>query len=262
MTSPSAPASRSLWHDRRFRTFWIGETLSQFGDRISELALPLIAVVLLDASATEIGLLTAAVWAPNLLVALRRQLGRPAGAEAAAPDRSGPRPGDRARQRARRVRSRRPHARAPVRRRAPRRDRPGLLLDVVPAVLRQPGRSQPVPRGQLQAERLPLGLVRRRSGGRRRARSGAHCARRGPRRRVDVRRVGGADRPCPRRGAAGRVARRTRSSAGRSTACASSSGIRTCGRASAARRRSTSSRSSPRRCSSSSRAARWASRRA
>ena len=67
MTSPSAPAGRSLWHDRRFRTFWIGETLSQFGDRISELALPLIAVVLLDASATEIGLLTAAVWAPNLL---------------------------------------------------------------------------------------------------------------------------------------------------------------------------------------------------
>ncbi len=67
VTSPSAPAGRSLWHDRRFRTFWIGETLSQFGDRISELALPLIAVVLLDASATEIGLLTAAVWAPNLL---------------------------------------------------------------------------------------------------------------------------------------------------------------------------------------------------
>ena len=67
MTSPSAPDNRSLWHDRRFRTFWIGETLSQFGDRISELALPLIAVVLLEASATEIGLLTAAVWAPNLL---------------------------------------------------------------------------------------------------------------------------------------------------------------------------------------------------
>jgi MFS family permease len=60
-------AGGSLWSDARFRRFWIGETLSQFGDRISELALPLIAVLLLDAGATEVGLLTAAVWAPNLL---------------------------------------------------------------------------------------------------------------------------------------------------------------------------------------------------
>ena len=68
MTSQAVPTpERSLWHDGRFRTFWIGETLSQFGDRISELALPLIAVVLLEASAAEVGLLTAAVWAPNLL---------------------------------------------------------------------------------------------------------------------------------------------------------------------------------------------------
>ena len=68
MTTTTAPTpSRSLWHDRRFRTFWIGETLSQFGDRISELALPLIAVVLLDASPTQVGLLTAAVWGPNLV---------------------------------------------------------------------------------------------------------------------------------------------------------------------------------------------------
>ena len=67
MTAEDSPASGSLWRDRRFRTFWIGETLSQFGDRISELALPLIAVVLLDASAGEVGLLTAAVWGPNVV---------------------------------------------------------------------------------------------------------------------------------------------------------------------------------------------------
>ena len=68
VTTTTAPTpSRSLWRDRRFRTFWIGETLSQFGDRISELALPLIAVVLLDASPTQVGLLTAAVWGPNLV---------------------------------------------------------------------------------------------------------------------------------------------------------------------------------------------------
>ena len=63
----AVPARGSLWRDVPFRRFWLGQTLSQFGDRISELALPLIAVVLLDASANEVGLLTAAVWGPNVV---------------------------------------------------------------------------------------------------------------------------------------------------------------------------------------------------
>ena len=50
-----------------FHRFWAGQTISQFGDRISELALPLIAVTALTATPAEVGLLTAAVWAPNLL---------------------------------------------------------------------------------------------------------------------------------------------------------------------------------------------------
>jgi MFS family permease len=57
----------TLWRSRSFTGFWAGETISQFGDRVSELALPLIAVVMLAATPTEVGLLTAAVWAPNLL---------------------------------------------------------------------------------------------------------------------------------------------------------------------------------------------------
>jgi MFS family permease len=61
---------RSLWLDRRFRTFWIGDTVSQFGDRISELALPYLAVTVLGVGATGTGALTAAIWAPNLLAAL------------------------------------------------------------------------------------------------------------------------------------------------------------------------------------------------
>ncbi|HEU4946097.1 MAG TPA: MFS transporter [Kribbella sp.] len=59
-------APTGLWRDRQFRTFWSAQTVSEFGDRISELALPLIAVTLLNASPTEVGLLTAAVWLPNL----------------------------------------------------------------------------------------------------------------------------------------------------------------------------------------------------
>ncbi|MFF1816670.1 MFS transporter [Kribbella sp. NPDC058245] len=61
------PAVTSLWRDRRFRRFWSAQSVSEFGDRISELALPLIAVTLLDASPSQAGLLTAAVWLPNLL---------------------------------------------------------------------------------------------------------------------------------------------------------------------------------------------------
>jgi MFS family permease len=56
----------SLWHDRQFRTFWSAQGVSEFGDRISELAMPLIAVTLLNASPSQVGFLTAAVWLPNL----------------------------------------------------------------------------------------------------------------------------------------------------------------------------------------------------
>lgn len=56
-----------LWRDGRFATYWVGQGISQFGDRITELALPLIAVTALHAGAPTVGLLTAAVWAPNLL---------------------------------------------------------------------------------------------------------------------------------------------------------------------------------------------------
>src|SRR5215475_9922906 len=59
--------TKSLWRDRRFAAFWTSFTVSQVGDRVTELALPLIAVVLLDATPSQVGLLTAAVWLPNLI---------------------------------------------------------------------------------------------------------------------------------------------------------------------------------------------------
>jgi len=59
--------SASLWRHRDFTKLWAGETISQFGDRVSELALPLIAVTSLAATPSEVGFLTAAAWAPNLL---------------------------------------------------------------------------------------------------------------------------------------------------------------------------------------------------
>jgi MFS family permease len=53
-----------------FRNLWIGQTISVFGDQISLLAIPLAAVVTLDASPVAVGLLTAAGWAPHLALSL------------------------------------------------------------------------------------------------------------------------------------------------------------------------------------------------
>lgn len=67
MTTVDTAPPPALHRDSRFRTFWIGETISQFGDRISELALPLIAVTLLAATPVQVSVLTALIWLPNLL---------------------------------------------------------------------------------------------------------------------------------------------------------------------------------------------------
>jgi predicted MFS family arabinose efflux permease len=64
-TSQAKPGA--IWRDINFDRYWSGHALSAFGDRISALGLPLIAVVLLDASPGQVGLLTAAIWAPSLL---------------------------------------------------------------------------------------------------------------------------------------------------------------------------------------------------
>ena len=59
-----------LWRNAAFLKLWTGQTVSVFGDQVTMLALPLAAVLLLDASAIQMGLLTAAGWAPHLLFAL------------------------------------------------------------------------------------------------------------------------------------------------------------------------------------------------
>lgn len=67
MASASDRSAARLWRDRRFTTYWAGDAVSMLGDRISELALPLIAVTMLHADPAQVGLLVAAVWTPNLL---------------------------------------------------------------------------------------------------------------------------------------------------------------------------------------------------
>ncbi|WP_203915099.1 MFS transporter, partial [Rhizocola hellebori] len=71
---PVAPAEaaehRSLWRDNDFRLFWIGETTSKLGGSISGVAIPLVAITVLQASTFQVGMLTAASWLPWLLIGL------------------------------------------------------------------------------------------------------------------------------------------------------------------------------------------------
>jgi MFS family permease len=53
-----------------FRRFWLGQTISLFGDQVSLIAVPLVAVLVLDANAAQMGYLIAAELIPNLLFAL------------------------------------------------------------------------------------------------------------------------------------------------------------------------------------------------
>jgi MFS family permease len=59
-----------LRESRTFRRYWGAHTISLFGDQVTLLALPLVAVLALDASAAQMGYLTALALAPNLLFAL------------------------------------------------------------------------------------------------------------------------------------------------------------------------------------------------
>jgi MFS family permease len=65
---PEAPA---LWRDRDFRRFWVGQGVASLGDEVSALALPLVAVLVLDASATQMGIINAIGYLPFLLVGLQ-----------------------------------------------------------------------------------------------------------------------------------------------------------------------------------------------
>ncbi|QDP97108.1 MFS transporter [Microlunatus elymi] len=55
-----------LRRNPRYARLWSGESVSMFGDQVTALALPMIAIMLLHAPAWQLGLLTAASWIPYL----------------------------------------------------------------------------------------------------------------------------------------------------------------------------------------------------
>jgi MFS family permease len=79
MTDESAPPTPrtglrrfvpGLLREPEFRSFWLGQTISVFGDQVTYLALPIVAVLLLDADPGQMGLLTAVGLLPHLLFSL------------------------------------------------------------------------------------------------------------------------------------------------------------------------------------------------
>ena len=59
-----------LLRQRNFRLLWIGETISQLGNAMAVVGVPLVAVIVLHASTFTIGVLTAAAWLPWLVIGL------------------------------------------------------------------------------------------------------------------------------------------------------------------------------------------------
>jgi MFS family permease len=59
-----------LWRSGDFLSLWAAQSISQVGSAVSQLALPLVAILVLDASAFEVSLLAALEFLPFLLFAL------------------------------------------------------------------------------------------------------------------------------------------------------------------------------------------------
>ena len=70
MTMRSLWPSGGLWRQRDFLKLWAGETISLFGTQVSQFALPLVAILVLDATAFEVAALGTVEFLPFILFTL------------------------------------------------------------------------------------------------------------------------------------------------------------------------------------------------
>lgn len=68
--TPEARLGEPLWRHSDFMKLWSAQTISAFGDQFTGLAIPLIAALTLQATAGQMGILTAVERAPFLLIGL------------------------------------------------------------------------------------------------------------------------------------------------------------------------------------------------
>ncbi|TMG62177.1 MAG: MFS transporter, partial [Chloroflexi bacterium] len=68
--APTAVSTRSLWLHQDFRKLWIGQTISQLGSVVTRTAVPLVALLVLNAGPWELAILVIVASAGILLVGL------------------------------------------------------------------------------------------------------------------------------------------------------------------------------------------------
>src|SRR5687767_3710721 len=64
------PRFGGLWQQSDFLKLWAGQTVSLFGSLVGQFALPLVAVLTLEASPAQVALLYVCEMAPGIVVAL------------------------------------------------------------------------------------------------------------------------------------------------------------------------------------------------
>ncbi|MCC3763549.1 MFS transporter [Glycomyces sp. TRM65418] len=69
-TRPTAASERSLWHNGDFLKFWFGESVSLLGTQVTNLALPLTAILAFNAGDEQVGVLRFLQLVPYLGLAL------------------------------------------------------------------------------------------------------------------------------------------------------------------------------------------------
>ena len=68
--STAAPKRPSLWRHRDFTKLWAGQTISQLGDEVTQLAIPLVAALTLEVTPFEFGLLAVLQFLPFILLTI------------------------------------------------------------------------------------------------------------------------------------------------------------------------------------------------
>jgi MFS family permease len=69
-TEPAREARDGVLHNPDFVKLWVGETVSLIGSQVTQLALPLVAILTLSATVFEVGVLNASRYAPIAAVSL------------------------------------------------------------------------------------------------------------------------------------------------------------------------------------------------
>jgi MFS family permease len=70
MRLPKRPRPSPIWGQRQFVRFWLGETISMIGSSVTGFALPLVAVITLEATPGQMGVLRAVSAAPAIVLGL------------------------------------------------------------------------------------------------------------------------------------------------------------------------------------------------